>query len=540
MASGRREFLAVVGSLTGGLVAGSAAGDSQGSAVAAGQADGYAPLGSVDIAGARDTAVAGEVAYVATGDGFVTVDVSGENPSVLAERRGIPTSDGGQLTGIWDLWPSGDRLAVGGPAQFRRNQQSGVGLFDVSDPTGPEQVAFHPTDHHIHNLHFSDNVLYLPARDRPMSLVMVDVSGDDPVEVGRWSPFDADDRWADIEPPLRVLHDVFVRDGTAYLPYWDAGTWLVDVSDPTDPTAYSRVGDYSVEQVAAVGPGQADLVARTPDGADHYAQVDETGSVLAVGKETWAIEDRRGTFGETGRRVGGASGITLYNVSDPTSPEELSSIDPPVSVDQRTSGWFTTAHDFDFRDGRLFTSWYYGGVAVYDVSDPADPTEVSRWQDPRTASFWTARAVDDERFVASSVDVSSVLGGRAETREGLYVFPNEAGSQADPPLLTDWPEDVFGPEPDDRSPVNRTAASVDRLVDVRDPDDERGDRHDGPDSPGEGSGDRNGTDGTPAMPREGSTNGSGPGLGVGTALAGVGGYLLARRAGLLSDSDGDG
>jgi hypothetical protein len=585
MALDRRDMLVATGALLGGATGATSGAVSGRTMGAAGRTDhettdGYGPLGSVSVPGAREAAVAGEVAYVAATDGFAVVDITDPTePSVLAERRDIETDTEQALLGIWDLWPWEDRLAVVGPGQYSPNLPNGVALFDVSDPADPEQVAFYPTESHIHNTYFEDGIVYLTGRDPGMSVVMVDVTGDDPVEVGRWSPLDEDERWSQVEPPLRSLHDVYVQNGTAYLPYWDAGTWIVDVSDPADPSALGRVADYTFEQLAAVPREQAFIVARTPGGADHYAQVNEDGSVLLVGRESWAIDDQTGVVGEAGRRVGGAGGIDLYDVSDPANPEQLSTIEPPDSFDQTTGGWFTTSHNADIRDGRLYTSWYFGGVALFDVSDPANPAELARWQAPREASFWTAQAADG-CYVASSARLSDVFGGLNDTREALYTFPDEAGSQADPPSLTDWPEDLYGQEPENRPEVDRLGASVSQVVDVSGeepdepadgtgsddgandnggessddgaPDDGSGDDSSGDDGSGDDSSgdDGSGDDGTPNDGSgddgngdddtgAGGEDGTGPGLGIGAALAGLGGYLFARRAGRLSDSRGE-
>lgn len=541
----RRAFLVAGGALATGGVAGVASGrrnqhaGPSSAGLQAGAMEPYDPLASVDVPGARDVAVAGDIAYVAADDGFAVVDVADPaEPTILAERRDIETNTAGRLSGIWDVWPWEDRLAVAGPAQFTPDQPTGVALFDVSDPAAPEQVAFHPTEDYIHNTYFADGVVYLTGRDDGMSVVMVDVEDDDPVEVGRWSPLDADRRWAEVEPPLRLLHDVYVQDGTAYLPYWDAGTWILDVSDPADPSALGRIADYTFAELAAVTPEQANLVSRTPRGAHHYAQVDETGTLLAVGRETWAADDVSGVVGEENRRVGGASGVDLYDVSDPTTPDHLATVEPPKSFDQTTGGWFTTAHNLDIRDGRLYTSWYFGGVAIHDVSDPEQPTELARWRDPMVASFWTAQAIEShEAFVASSADISSLLDGLNETRDALYVFPDRSGSQPDPPSLTEWPEDDFGPEPD-RPDADWDGGSVSRVVDVdtagEDPPDGTGNGGDDG-ATGDGDDDTNRT----GAQNDGDADGDGPGMGVVAALTGLGGYLLARRTGRLSDSDGE-
>lgn len=508
MTPSRRELLAGVGALCG---VATSSGRRERRGHTTGRTGGYGPVGSVEVSGARDAAVDGDVVYVAAGDGFAVVSIADPSePRLLATRRSVATDTDQPLTGIWDVWPWGDRLAVVGPAQPAPDRPSGLALFDVSEPGDPRQVAFHPTDDHIHNAYFADGTVYVTGRDTGQSVVMVDVTDDEPVEVGRWSPLQVDRRWAEVEPPLRSLHDVTVRDGVAYLPYWDAGTWIVDVSDPGEPAALGRVAEYTREQLAGVTGEQAGLVARTPRGADHYAQVDETGDLLLVGRETWAVEDSRGVVGEAGQLVGGASGVDLYDVSDPGAPEQLATIDPPASFDQTTTGWFTTAHNADLRDGRLYTSWYYGGVAIHDVSNPAEPTALARWHDPREASFWTAQAADGT-VVASSADLGAAFSGVTETRDAVYLFPDEAGSQPDPPSLTDWPAAQLGPEPDDRPTADWAGASADRVGDSPDGADTGADRTD-------------------------DTDASGPGLGVGAALAGAGGYLLARHARQLSDS----
>jgi hypothetical protein len=59
------------------------------------------------------------------------------------------------------------------------------------------------------------------------------------------------------------------------------------------------------------------------------------------------------------------------------------------------------------------------GFAIVDVSDPASPTEFRVWQNPKTASFWAARAARlGEFFIASSASNP----GKGED-ERLYTFP---------------------------------------------------------------------------------------------------------------------
>jgi len=480
-----------------------------GTTVADERDDPFEPLGSVDIGGAKEAAVhhGGTVAYVATGDGFVSVDVSDPSrPRILAERREVDTGDG-SLGGVWDLWPWEDRLVVAGPATHGSSGASGFALFDIGDPADPRQVAFHATGFHIHNTYFADGTVYLTGTGLdPEPLVMVDVAGDTPREVGRWALTDHEPAWADVPRPFRSLHDISVRDGIAYLLYWDAGTWLVDVSDPTAVEVLSVVGGYTPEELGELEGRRRQVESLIPPGNHHYGEVGDDGNLLVVGVEAWAFDLDDGT-------MGGPGGIHLYDVTEKADPERLATIDAPASFDQTPRGWFTTPHNADLVGDRLYTAWYFGGVKVHDVSDPGKPVELAWWREPREATFWTAQsAVPGEAFVAASTgDIGAELGVDSElhgTRSALYVFPDRAGEQADPPDLTVPPAQPPG---DDGRTENGTT------------DGERtGGNENGGTAP-------EGDDGTEV---DGSTaDDDGAGFGFVPGLLGLGGvgYLLARR-----------
>lgn len=499
----RRTFLQAVTSIAGTatLTGGALASTGTGSAHTP-----FEPLGSVEVPGAKEAAVHhdDQVAYVATGDGFAVVDISEPSePSILAERRGIENESGELLRGIWDLWPRENRLVVAGPAQGRGGNGSGFVLFDIEDPGEPEKVAAYETTFGIHNCYFDDGTVYLTGSSlRANPLVMIDVTDDSPEEVGRWSILDEDPSYGDIPVPLRPLHDVYVQDEIAYLSYWDAGAWIVDVSDPAAPSVLSHVGEYDLSELLEVSGLDAQLNAFTPPGNAHYAQVNDAATILAVGREAWEVETDDGP-------TGGAGGVDLYDISDKSEPSHLSTIDAPESYSQQRSGWFTTAHNLDITGDRLYTSWYYGGVKIHDISDPENPGEIAWWRKPTEASFWTAQSAGEE-FVASSLAVSQMVGNPPnDTRDALYVFPDMIGEQHEPPSLTNPPEDIIE---SDRETGNQSEDTV----------------SDGNESVSGNTSERNTTADAPESADDG-----GPGFGAGAALAGLGGasYLLARRRG---------
>lgn len=448
---------------------------------ATGSQESFGPVGSVDLRGTRELAVDERRAlgYVAVNDGIATLDLSEPtDPTVLAQRRDLLADDpDGPLQQVWDVWPDGDRLLAAGPAQpLPGSNLHAAVLFDVSDPADPSLLDVHRTEYPIHNCFFEDGVAYLTANGvLGNPLVVVDAGTDTLEAVGQWALRDHDDAWDRVSPALRQLHDVSVRDGVAYLPYWDAGTYLLDVSTPTDPTYLGHVGGRSPGALREQTPLEQSLEATVPPGNAHYVQVDESGEVMAVGRESWAVS--RGSC-----VTGGASGIDLYDARDPTDVTHLASIAPPESYSSTQDGPFTTAHNLDIVDGRLYSSWYFGGVKVHDVTDPANPEELAWWRRPDEASFWAARRLNPgEHFVAVSADDAAGYGDGIAGR--VYVFPDLAGEQADPPSLVEPPEGV---EPPPGCEDTRDGSDGEGAGDATGAGDETGDDGGGDSIPGFG------------------------------------------------------
>lgn len=442
----------------------------------------YEPLGGVDVPGATETVLTpdGETAFVATGDGFAVLDLSDPaDPTLRTEERDIspPGTDQG-LDSVFDVKYDDGRLLVVGPANYAPDGFHGLIRYDVTDPATPELRASHQTAFPIHNCTLDGNYAYLTGNNREDNpLVVVDVSGEEPREVARWSLFDHDAVWESVPIRLRTLHDVVVRDGVAYLAYWDAGTWLLDVSDPTDPTYVADIRERSAEELADLDGLAVAREGSEPPGNDHYAAPNDDGTLLAVGKESW-----NSNFGVEGTTPGpddpgGPSGIDLYDVSEPADPRQLATIDPPPTADPNYRGVRTTAHNFEIAASHLYSSWYRGGVKVHDLSDPANPEQVRYFRRSRSTSFWTAQlAAPGGAVVATSYYDPSDLDAPAR----VYTFPDvpragvtgtesaaadgSAGSTATASTTAPTPTETQtgGPDPDGRtgSEPNETGDST--------------------------------------------------------------------------------
>jgi hypothetical protein len=479
--------------------------------------DGFGPLGSAEITNSMSTylrateavtTVDGQYAFVSRFDGFEVVDLSDPaSPEVVHTATNLLVDEGEDpLIAVLDVKYNRERLLVS--AGFTVGFP-GFALYDVSTPTDPTLLRTYETLHNVHNSYLYGNHAYLTDRGK---VEIIDLRPAEPERVATWSVTDYDDGYEAVSVGLRNVHDLYVQGDRCYLACWDAGTWILDVSDPAEPTHVGHVADRSLSELQSTSTADRDSAVLEPPGNDHYVQPNDDGTVLAVGKESWNDPDNDAQADDPG----GPSGITLWDVADPSDPTELATVDPPPvpggETTDREGGYYTTAHNFDIVGDTLYSSWYRGGVRVHDISDPADPLEVAAWEQGDKTSFWTAQAaVLGEYFVASSMHDPEDEG--ANGPGGLYTFPD--------PLATDATRTPAGPPVDSAPPATESPTPTVSPTPTPSPTAAA--------TPTESQTPATGTtaDGT-----GGTTGGDGPGLGVLAALAGLGlGTWRAVRSG---------
>ncbi|WP_435361345.1 LVIVD repeat-containing protein [Haloarchaeobius sp. DFWS5] len=407
--------------------------------------DPYAPLGETTAAGTMEVTVSGDgqTAFAATGDGFACIDVSDPaNPTVVAEQKELlKDEENGPLAHVADVKVDGNRLLVVAPNQPSRNKVTKAALlYDVSDPAKPKQLAVKKVDHAIHNSDLTDGYVYLCRSDfNRESMRTFDVSDDSFTEVSDYGIVDYDEKWKEVHGYLRSLHDLYIQGDYAYWANWEAGTFVVDISDRANPRVVARLGGLDASKLAQVKQQDFTKIALQPPGNNHYVTVDDAAETLYVGAESWDMNP------DDSKR--GSSGIDVWDISDLSSPEKLSTVFAPTAPDESRQGKFTTSHNFDVHGGRLYTSWYFGGVMVHDVSDPANPDRLAWWRQPESKMFWGAKFAGDRDFF-----VAGNMGPGQDNDGGVMTFPDRAGEMADPPDVfrapeessrvteTDWPD----------------------------------------------------------------------------------------------------
>lgn len=126
------------------------------------------------------------------------------------------------------------------------------------------------------------------------------------------------------------VHDIFVRNDTAYINKGGGGLVIYDVSDASDPLLLGSLLDYE---------GQ---------GYNHAGYLSDDGNTYVLADETHG------------------SPVKMLDVSDLSDIELVSTV---------TSGVATNSipHNPLIKGDLMYSSYYYDGVYVWDISDPLNP-----------------------------------------------------------------------------------------------------------------------------------------------------------------------
>jgi hypothetical protein len=224
-----------------------------------------------------------------------------------------------------------------------------------------------------------------------------------PVQIGDWSA------WRDLgEHPfdglgafsVNFVHSVVVFKQIAYVSYWDFGTVILDVSDPSEPEFLGRT-EY--------GPGA--------EGSAHSAWTTRGGRILIQTDEDFDPAPSPG--------VEQAWGYThIFNVSDKANPVELATFKLPSTTQfpPPAPGDFTV-HDPKVVGKTLFLAYYTEGVVLVDISRPSNPRFLAQFIPPEKAEDPLGVFFPGEKFT----EIWGVFPYRgyvlaSDMNNGLWIF----------------------------------------------------------------------------------------------------------------------
>lgn len=249
----------------------------------------------------------------------------------------------------------------------------GFGLYDVTDPAAPERLALVVTapegqgSHevwmdvdddgtpHVFTAIILEEYATAPSPGVPgePDFQVWDVADPTaPERVGDWGAF----AQLGVAPATRgrtnFVHSVRTFDDLAVLSYWDLGTVLLDIADPSAPRYLGRTS-YTPEQ----------------EGNAHSSELFEVDGRRYLWETNEDFEP--GTYGDGDEEAWGYSRV--FDVTDPGGPTEVATFELPSTRSDLPAPGDYTVHDPKLVGDTMWLSYYAEGIVGVDVSDPAAP-----------------------------------------------------------------------------------------------------------------------------------------------------------------------
>jgi hypothetical protein len=256
---------------------------------------------------------------------------------------------------------------------------TGMAVFDLSDPTDPRRVGFHPVSGRgVHRMWYSEPpyahiAAYLPGVDgRGYQIVDLSVPSAPRMAGAWWVPGSRD---GDPEPWLRFyphaehwIHGVVPHGNRAYASCTDAGFALLDISDVTAPRLLGRLnwhppfGGFCHTSLPL--PERRLVLGVCESIADDAAEDGD--------KRIWVIdvrEERQPVVVSSFPRPRPPKGAPWADYAE--RPGRFG----PHNVHENRPGSFQS-------ETLIFSTWFNAGLRIVDASDADRPVEVGHFVPP--------------------------------------------------------------------------------------------------------------------------------------------------------------
>ncbi|HEX2044129.1 MAG TPA: hypothetical protein VHF23_00725 [Gaiellaceae bacterium] len=319
-------------------------------------------------------------------------------------------------------WFNGDLAAVSFQ-DCRPGGFTGTGLYDVSNPRSPELLSLRQSG--IFGVH----ELFLEKRGNRAYVYEAAVFEEVIAAFEEMDP-------GDVNPEFRIVD---VSDPRNPVQVGDWSAWRDQGESPLDgmgsfpfnfvhsvvvfhEIAYVSYWDYGTVMLDVSDPANPVFLGKTEYGPEaegnaHSAWIARGGKILIQMDEDFDPSPNPDV--ETGWGYG-----HIFDISDPANPVELSTLKMPSTHQFPPPGpGDFTIHDPKVRGNTLYVSWYTEGVVVMDISKPAAPRRIAQFIPPEKAEDPLGIFFPGEEFV----EIWGVFPHRSyvlasDMNTGLWVF----------------------------------------------------------------------------------------------------------------------
>ena len=296
------------------------------------------------------------------------------------------------------------------------NAWEGLRIFDVSDPTRPKWIKSIQTDcgSHTHTLLPGQTKSYIYIESYPLSgqsatncnatthrkSQIIEFPSADPTKAKLL------ETTIDANPSIGC-HDITTfPDRNLMVGACINHSRVWNIKDPVNPELLATIENPDMQ-------------------IHHSTAMTWDGKILVLGDEYGGAAAPGGCTGDEDSTIGAA---WFYDVSDPANPtlmghHALPRVPNPPDEQAEADRFRCTNHNFNvipMRNGKylLAVSYYMGGIAVVDFSDPTDPTEVGHYmldpnglgQDTWAAYWYNGRIYTNDYLSRHGVGVYTFRG----------------------------------------------------------------------------------------------------------------------------------
>jgi len=292
--------------------------------------------------------IIGNYAYYSTiSDRFLVYDISDPAHPKLTDTIKVDA----RL--VNDIMTTADGKILVISREGASNRKNGIAFYDTSDPAHPKLISEYTATvtGGVHSAYVNGHYVYL-TDDATGSMRVIDFADvKNPKEVARWqteNPFAGTMRTKEGDHIAgRYVHDIYVKDGIAYLAYWHDGMVILDVGaglkggSPEHPQLISQ---FRFNHNELYGNG---WLAGTHS-------VYRYKNYLFIGDEVFpALFDIKST-----KRIPVRGIVHVLDVSDINQPRKVAEYPVPEGG----------AHNIWVEDDVMYLGYYSGGGRVVDVS----------------------------------------------------------------------------------------------------------------------------------------------------------------------------